>query len=96
MLTRLTPICSDLRIAFGGIATHPYRSPEAESLVKGNKPTEVLAGEAVETALSKAKPAKINHYKPDLSTVLLRRALVALPRVRQLSGIALDTFLTNV
>jgi len=70
-------ICKDLRIAFGGIATHPYRSPEAESLVKGNKITEALAAEAAETALSKAKPLKMNGYKLDLSKVLLRRALMA-------------------
>ena len=70
-------ICTDLRIVFGGIATHPYRSPEAESLVKGNKITEALAAEAAETALSKAKPLKMNGYKLDLSKVLLRRALMA-------------------
>lgn len=69
--------CSDLRIVFGGIATHPYRSPEAESLVKGNRITEPLAVEAAETALKKAKPLKMNHYKLDLSKVLLRRALMA-------------------
>lgn len=71
-------VWEDVRIVFGGIATHPYRSQEAESLVKENEMDEALATEAAETALSKAKPLKMNHYKLDLSKVLLRRALLAL------------------
>lgn len=71
-------VWDDVRIVFGGIATHPYRSYEAESLVKGNKMDQALATEAEETALQKARPLKMNGYKLDLSKVLLRRALLAL------------------
>ncbi len=70
-------ICEDVRIVFGGIATCPYRSQEAESLVRGNRIDDGLASQAAEMALQKAKPLKMNGYKLDLSKVLLRRALLA-------------------
>lgn len=71
-------VWNDVRIVFGGIATHPYRAYEAESLVKGNRMDQALAAAAAETALQKARPLKMNGYKLDLSKVLLRRALLAL------------------
>jgi len=71
-------ICKDVRIVLGGIATHPYRSREAEALLKGNKIDDALAGEAGRVALQQARPLKMNHYKVDLSQVLVRRALQAI------------------
>jgi xanthine dehydrogenase YagS FAD-binding subunit len=71
-------VWEEARIVFGGIATHPYRSVEAESVVKGNRMGEALASDAAETALKTARPLKMNGYKLDLSKVLLRRALIAL------------------
>lgn len=71
-------ICRDLRIVLGGIATHPYRTEEAESLLIGRKVSEDLAAEAGEIALRHARPLKMNGYKVDLSKVLVRRALLAI------------------
>ena len=71
-------ICKDVRIVLGGIATHPYRSREAEALLKGNRIDDALAGEAGRVALQQARPLKMNHYKVDLSQVLVRRALQAI------------------
>lgn len=70
-------ICQDARIVLGGIATHPYRSQEAESLLVGRKIDERLAQEAAEIALEKAKPLRMNGYKVGLSKSLIRRALLA-------------------
>jgi xanthine dehydrogenase YagS FAD-binding subunit len=70
-------LCKEARIVLGGIATSPYRSEEAESLLLGKKINETLAAEAGETALGEAKPLKMNHYKVDVSKVLVKRALLA-------------------
>jgi len=71
-------ICKDVRIVLGGIATHPYRSREAEALLKGNKIDNALATEAGEVAMQPARPLRMNHYKVDLSKTLIRRALQAI------------------
>lgn len=70
-------ICRDARLILGGIATHPYRSQEAEALLIGRKIDESVASEAAEMALREAKPLKMNGYKVDMSKALIRRALLA-------------------
>ncbi|MBI4528110.1 MAG: xanthine dehydrogenase family protein subunit M [Deltaproteobacteria bacterium] len=70
-------ICQDARVVLGGIATHPYRSPEAESVLVGRKIDERLAQDAAEIALEKARPLKMNGYKVGLSKTLIRRALLS-------------------
>ncbi len=70
-------ICQEARIVLGGIATHPYRSQEAESLLVGRKIDERLAQEAADIALEKARPLRMNGYKVGLSKSLVRRALLA-------------------
>ena len=71
-------IWDDLRIVLGGVATSPYRSQEAEDLLRKKQITDALAGAAAEAALQNAKPLKMNGYKVDLSKTLLRRALMSL------------------
>jgi len=71
-------ICKDVRIVLGGIATHPYRSREAEALLKGNKIDDALATEAGQVAMQPARPLRMNRYKVDLSKTLIRRALQAI------------------
>jgi xanthine dehydrogenase YagS FAD-binding subunit len=71
-------VWSDLRIVLGGVATSPYRSREAEFLIRNKNISEELAGAAAETALQQAKPLKMNSYKVDLSKTLVRRALLSL------------------
>ncbi len=71
-------IWDEVRIVLGGIATFPYRSLEAESLLRKKKISDALAGAAAEAALQPAKPLKMNGYKVDLSKTLLRRALLSL------------------
>ena len=70
-------ICLDARIVLGGIATAPYRSLEAEALLRSREVSEELAREVAETALRGARPLKMNRYKVDVGKALLRRALLA-------------------
>ena len=69
---------SDVRIVLGGVATFPYRSREAEDLLRHQRISDVGAAEAAQAALQHAKPLKMNSYKVDLSKALLRRALLSL------------------
>ena len=69
---------NDVRIVLGGIATSPYRSREAEDLLRNQPMSEGLATAAADAALQQAKPLKMNGYKVDLSRTLVRRALMAL------------------
>jgi xanthine dehydrogenase YagS FAD-binding subunit len=71
-------IWEDLRIVLGGVATFPYRSQEAEELLRKKTVSEGLAAAGAEAALKQAKPLKMNSYKVDLSKTLVRRALLSL------------------
>jgi xanthine dehydrogenase YagS FAD-binding subunit len=71
-------VWSDVRIVLGGVATSPYRSREAEDLIKSKNISQELAREAADTALQQAKPLKMNSYKVELSKTLVRRALLSL------------------
>ena len=71
-------VCEDLRIVLGGVATFPYRSQEAEKLLRNRAIDEASAGAAAEAALENAKPLKMNGYKVELSKTLVRRALLSL------------------
>jgi xanthine dehydrogenase YagS FAD-binding subunit len=71
-------IWKDARIVLGGVATSPYRSQAAETLVRNKPLNEALAAEAADAALQHAKPLKMNSYKVELSKTLVRRALLSL------------------
>ncbi|HSE91629.1 MAG TPA: xanthine dehydrogenase family protein subunit M [Candidatus Binatia bacterium] len=71
-------IWNDVRIVLGGVATSPYRSREAEDLLRSKQISKAGAAEASEVALQLAKPLKMNGYKVELSKTLVRRALLSL------------------
>jgi len=71
-------ILNDVRIVLGGVATFPYRSREAEDLLRSKQISEAGAAAAAEAALQPAKPLKMNSYKVELSKTLVRRALLSL------------------
>jgi len=62
-----------VRIAFGGIATKPWRSPEAERALEGKEATEANFRAAAEAALRGAKPMHDNAFKVELA----KRTLVS-------------------
>lgn len=65
------------RISLGGVATKPWRAPEAEKLLLGQSASETLFSKAGEEALSGAKPQKSNAFKVELAKRTVKRALLA-------------------
>ncbi len=63
------------RIAFGGIGTRPWRSPEAEHALEGNAADEATFRAAADAALRNAKPQRDNAFKIELAKRCLIRAL---------------------
>ncbi len=63
------------RIAFGGIGTRPWRSPEAEHALEGKPAHEATFRAAAEAALRSAKPQRDNGFKVELAKLCLIRAL---------------------
>ncbi len=64
---------ADVRLAFGGIGTVPWRSKGVEEVLIGEKPGEVVFSRAAELLLSDAKGFGDNDFKIDL----VRRTLPA-------------------
>jgi len=78
---------SDVRVAFGSAAPTARRVPEAERMLKGQKPTPELLRAAAETAKELADPVSDGRgsagYKKEMVPVFVRRALEkALERAR--------------
>lgn len=66
----------DSRIVLGGVAPIPWRTPKAETLLRG-KGTDAAALQAVaNAALSGALPLAHNAYKVPLTKALVRRAIL--------------------
>jgi xanthine dehydrogenase YagS FAD-binding subunit len=63
------------RIAFGGIGTCPWRSPEAERALEGKAAHEATFRAAADAALRNAKPQRNNAFKVELAKRCLIRAL---------------------
>lgn len=70
-------VISDIRVGLGGVGTKPWRSREAESVLRGKPVTEENFLKAAEAALSSARPLKDNAFKIPLARRVLRRALEA-------------------
>lgn len=63
------------RVALGGVGTKPWRSPEAERALTGQKAEEAAYRAAAEAALAGARPQKDNGFKIELAKRTLTRAL---------------------
>jgi xanthine dehydrogenase YagS FAD-binding subunit len=63
------------RMALGGVAHKPWRSPEAEQFLKGKAAETATFQQAAEIALRDAKPLKYNAFKVDMTKRAIRRAL---------------------
>jgi xanthine dehydrogenase YagS FAD-binding subunit len=63
------------RIAMGGIATKPWRVPEAENLLEGSSPSGEKFRSAAELLLRGAKPQSENSFKVELAKRCLTHAL---------------------
>jgi xanthine dehydrogenase YagS FAD-binding subunit len=71
-------IIRDARIALGGVATRPWRSPEAEDALLGRSAGMESYRAAAEAALTGAKPRRDNGFKIELARRTLVRALARL------------------
>ncbi|PYS31247.1 MAG: molybdopterin dehydrogenase [Acidobacteria bacterium] len=71
-------VCRSARIVLGGVAPIPWRLPEVERMLAGQRVTEALAARAAETALEGAKPLAKNAYKVPLTKGVVRRTLLDL------------------
>ena len=65
------------RLVLGGVATKPWRVPEAEQLLSGAAADEKTFRAAAEAALKGAAPRRYNAYKVELAKKAVVRALTA-------------------
>jgi xanthine dehydrogenase YagS FAD-binding subunit len=63
------------RIALGGVATKPWRSPEAEAVLAGQPADAANFRKAAEAAMRDAKPQSENRFKIELARRCLAHAL---------------------
>ena len=63
------------RLALGGVATKPWRSPEGERVLTGAAVDEKTFQAAAEAAMQGAVPHKHNAYKIELAKRAIVRAL---------------------
>ena len=69
-------ICRSARVVLGGVAPIPWRLPQVEQLLAGQRITDALAAKAAEIALEGAKPLAKNAYKVPLTKGVVRRTLL--------------------
>jgi len=69
-------VCQDARIVLGGVAPIPWRVPEAEKVLKGQRLTRELAAKAGAAAIQGARPLAKNAYKVPMLENAVARALV--------------------
>lgn len=69
-------ICEDARIVLSGVAPIPWRSLEAEAVLKGKKITTELAEQAGKASVARAQPLAQNAYKIPLTQVIVKRAIL--------------------
>jgi xanthine dehydrogenase YagS FAD-binding subunit len=72
---------TDARVILGGVAPKPWRSTEAEAVLKGKPVDETIAREAGSAAFAKAKPMADNGYK-----LTLGANVVAIAALKAASG----------
>ena len=73
-------ICQSARIVLGGVAPVPWRLPEVEKLLAGQRITPALADKAGDAAVIGARPLAKNAYKIPLTRGMVARTLEALAR----------------
>jgi len=69
-------VCEDVRIVLSGVAPIPWRSPEAEAVLKGKAITLELAEQAGKAAVAKAQPLAQNAYKVPLAQAIVKQAVL--------------------
>ena len=68
-------VCQRARVVLGGVAPIPWRLPEVEKLLAGQRITPELAAKAGETAIAGARPLAKNGYKVPMVRAMVARTL---------------------
>src|SRR6185295_18346744 len=68
-------VCRSARIVLGGVAPIPWRLPEVEKMLAGQRITPELAAKAGEEAVAGARPLARNGYKVPLTRDMVKRTL---------------------
>jgi xanthine dehydrogenase YagS FAD-binding subunit len=63
------------RVVLGGVAPIPWRLPEVERMLTGQRMTPELAAKAADAAVAGARPLAKNGYKVPLTRNMVRRTL---------------------
>ena len=71
-------VCREARIVLGGVAPIPWRVPEAESVLVGQRITPELAREVGAAAVAGARPLSKNAYKVPLTRGVVERTILTL------------------
>jgi len=72
--------CRRARVVLGGVAPIPWRLPEVEKLLVGQRVTPDMAAKAGEAAVSGARPLAKNGYKVPLTRAVVARTLSGMTR----------------
>jgi xanthine dehydrogenase YagS FAD-binding subunit len=71
-------VCRSARVVLGGVAPIPWRVPEAERLLTGQRVTPELAAKVAATAVAGATPLAKNFYKVSLTREIVQRTVLGL------------------
>ena len=71
-------VCRSARVVLGGVAPIPWRVPEAERLLTGQRVTPELAAKVAATAVAGATPLAKNAYKVPLTREIVQRTVLGL------------------
>ena len=68
-------VCRHARVVLGGVAPIPWRLPEVEQMLAGQRITPELAAKAGEAAVAGARPLAKNAYKVPMVRAMVTRTL---------------------
>lgn len=71
-------VCRSARVVLGGVAPIPWRVPDAERVLTGQRVTPELAAKAAATAVAGATPLAKNAYKVPLTREVVQRTVLGL------------------
>jgi len=71
-------VCRSARIVLGGVAPIPWRLPEVEKMLAGQRLTPDLAAKAGDEAVAGARPLAKNGYKVPLTRGMVSRTLLTI------------------
>jgi len=73
-------VCRSARVVLGGVAPIPWRLPEVEKALAGQRITKTLAAKAGDLAVAGARPLAKNGYKIPLTRAMVARTLETIGR----------------